>query len=176
MIFDTRVSEVLAFKGSHHVWTLSGSASLLDAVNLMRTQSIGSIVVADDYEVVGVVTERECLAELSHDGVLPKSVKLRDIAKVDFPVVSMRTTARECFELMAAFRARYIPVVESGQLSGLVSIGDIVRALVDDQRFTIEQLMAYVTGSYGNIANSWDLPASSLEVGAMRLESQLMNE
>jgi predicted transcriptional regulator len=176
MIFDTRVSEVLAFKGSDHVWTLPGSASLLDAVKLMREQSIGSVVVADEYEVVGVVSERECLAQLGPSGRLPESIKLRDVAKLDFPVVSFATTARECFELMAAFRARYIPVVDSGQLSGLVSIGDIVGALVDDQRFTIEQLMAYVTGSYGSVANDWDLPSSALEASASQVRLRVLNQ
>jgi CBS domain-containing protein len=176
MIFDTRVSEVLAFKGSRHVWMLPGSATLRDAIKLMREQSIGSVVIADDDEVVGVVSERECLAHLSPDGYLSQSVKLRDVAILDFPVVSPSTTARECFELMAAFRSRYIPVVESGQLAGLVSIGDIVRALVDDQRFTIEQLMAYVTGSYGHVANDWDLPSSTLEVSSSQVRLRTANQ
>lgn len=176
MIFDTRVSEVLAFKGSRHVWTLSGNASVHQAVQLMREHSIGSVVVADDDEVVGVATERECLAQLHPDGYLPRTVKVRDIAKLDFPVVSLDTTARECFELMAAFRARYIPVVESGQLAGLVSIGDIVRALVDDQRFTIEQLMAYVTGSYGSVVNDIDLPSTALEVSGSQIVRRAANE
>ncbi len=163
MIFDTRVSEVLAFKGSRHVWMLPGDASVREAVQQMREHSIGSIVVADDREVVGVVTERECLVQLTPQGYLPSGIRLREIAKLDFPVVGLSTTARECFELMAEFRARYIPVVESGQLVGLVSIGDIVRALVDDQRFTIEQLMAYVTGSYGSISNEPDLPSTEVD-------------
>lgn len=175
MIFDTRVSEVLGFKGSRHVWMLSGDSSVRDAVKLMRAHDIGSIVVADEEEVIGVVTERECLAQLDHDGNLPRGRRLRHVAKRDFPVVSLRATARECFELMAAFRARYIPVVESGRLTGLVSIGDIVRALVDDQRFTIEQLMAYVTGSYGSVANDLDLPATALEVSAVRSARKVVN-
>jgi CBS domain-containing protein len=176
MIFDTRVSEVLAFKGSRHVWMLSGDASVREAVQLMREHSIGSIVVADDREVVGVVTERECLSQLDEHGYLSRSIRLREIAKVDFPVVSLGATARECFELMAEFRARYIPVVESGQLVGLVSIGDIVRALVDDQRFTIEQLMAYLTGSYGRVSNELDLPSTALEVSSGPTLRRVMHE
>lgn len=176
MIFDTRVSEVLAFKGSRHVWTLSGDASVREAVQLMRKHSIGSVVVANEDEVIGVITERECLAELHPDGFLPSGIRLRSVAKRDFPVVSRQTTARECFELMAAFRVRYIPVVELGRLTGLVSIGDIVRALVDDQRFTIEQLMAYVTGSYGNVANELDLPSSALEVAAIGVVRKVANQ
>jgi CBS domain-containing protein len=159
MIFDTRVSEVLAFKGSRHVWMLSGDASVREAVQLMREHSIGSIVVADDREVVGVVTERECLSQLDEHGYLSRSIRLREIAKVDFPVVSLGATARECFELM-----------------GLVSIGDIVRALVDDQRFTIEQLMAYLTGSYGRVSNELDLPSTALEVSSGPTLRRVMHE
>jgi len=149
MIFDTKVSEVLAFKGSSRVWALPAHASIQTAVQVMHDNSIGCIVVVDCGCVVGVISERECLRQVADEGLVSKRTPLGKLITQEPCTVTLRTTARECFALMAASRVRYLPVVENDELVGLVSIGDIVRAFVDDQRFTIEQLLSYVTGSYG---------------------------
>lgn len=149
MFFDTKVSEVLAIKGSSQVWALPAHANVRTAVSTMHENGIGSVVVIDEGRILGVVSERECLKHVALEGGLSSETPLRAVISQEPCIVDLDTTARECFELMASFRVRYLPVVEDGKLAGLVSIGDIVRALVDDQRFTIEQLLGYVTGSYG---------------------------
>lgn len=149
MIFDTKVSDVLAIKGSSHVWTLPHDALMLDAVRVMRENSCGSVVVLQNGKIAGLVSERECLLRLSEDPRAAARIKLGDMLKREVLIVSLNTTVRECFALMTAFRARHLPVYDNEQLLGLVSIGDIVRVLIDDQQFTIDQLIGYVTGSYG---------------------------
>ena len=146
---------VFRFKGSSKVWALPLHASIRSALHAMHDNSIGSIVVigASD-RVCGVVSERERLQQIASDGELSARTTLSDLVTGEPCTVRCDTTARECFELMAAKRVRYLPIVAGGAVHVLVSIGDIVRALVDDQRFAIEQLLGYIAGSYGPLPDT----------------------
>ncbi len=154
-MLNTKVSEVLAVKKSKKIWCLPSEATVRDAVEIMRNQSIGAILVVDRKKLVGIVSERDCLMQFD---LHPSDFDYRSLGEIVEPCLSsvtLETTIRECFSLMANQHARYLPVLDKNKLCGLVSIGDIVRALIEDQRFEIQQLMNYIAG-YHSIPSNRD--------------------
>ena len=149
MIFQTPVSQVLRIKGSSHVYTVRPTASICEAAMLMQEKAIGSVLVVENNQILGILNERDCILKVLVPWISSAETEVRDIMQQDVVTVSPDTTVNECFTIMTHGRIRHLPVVQNGIILGLVSIGDIVRALVEDQEFLINQLVNYVTGSHG---------------------------
>ena len=139
------VRQLLDKKG-HEVWSVHPDDSVFDAVKKMADNNIGSLVVLVDDQIVGIITERHYARRVILEGKSSPETPVRDIMTA--PVVCARTdqTISECMAVMTEKRVRHLPVVDQKRLVGLVSIGDLVKSIIADQEFTIEQLIHYIQG------------------------------
>jgi CBS domain-containing protein len=138
------VSEILGDKGLE-VLKIDADASALDAVRQMVEANIGSLLVTDGDEVTGIVTERDYLRRVAQEGPTDDSVTVRDIMSSPLVVVSPETEIDECMAVMTDRRIRHLPVVEGGDVIGIVSIGDVVKFRSKQQSFEIRYLTDYIT-------------------------------
>jgi CBS domain-containing protein len=142
----TIVSDILKTKAERAVHTIGPAATAFDAAQLMAQKKIGGLLVVDGGQIIGIVTERDFAHKLVPMGRAPKDTSVRDIMSSPVMYVRPQHTSGECMALMTENRLRHLPVVDDGQLVGLVSIGDLVKNIISDQQFTIEQLEHYITG------------------------------
>ena len=140
------VSEILGDKGNE-VLKIDAAASALDAVRQMVGANIGSLLVTDGDEVTGIVTERDFLRRVAQEGPTDEDVTVRDIMSSPLIVVSPETEIDECMAVMTDRRIRHLPVVDDGDVVGIVSIGDVVKFRSKQQSFEIRYLTDYITSS-----------------------------
>ncbi len=141
----TTVKYILRTKGSV---TLSADPSLpvREALKRMMDNNVGSLLVIHDGQLVGLFTERDFARAVAVKGKTSLGGVLGDMMVGDVLYVSPDTTIEECMALMTEKRTRHLPVLENEELVGIVSIGDIVKQLIEDKEFMIEQLERYITG------------------------------
>ena len=141
-----RVSEILEEKG-HDVLRIDAHASVFDAVKRMVDANVGSLLVTDGGEIKGIVTERDYLRRVALEGRTDKETPVREIMSAPLVVVTPETTIDECMALMTDRRIRHVPVVDGGDIAGIVSIGDVVKFKSKQQSFEIQFLHDYITAS-----------------------------
>jgi signal-transduction protein with cAMP-binding, CBS, and nucleotidyltransferase domain len=138
-----RLAEILEEKGGD-VLEISAEASVLEAVQAMVENNVGSLLVKDAGEVVGIVTERDYLRRVTLQG-RTEEAPVSEIMSSPLVVATRETTIDECMALMTDRRIRHVPVVEEGNVVGLVSIGDLVKFKSKLQTFEIQFLNDYIT-------------------------------
>jgi CBS domain-containing protein len=142
------VAQILKAKPDQRVYTILLDASVFDAVEVMAEKGIGALLVMDGERIAGMVTERDYARKVA---LLGRSSKATPVAEVmSFPVmyVSPQQTNEECMVLMTENRLRHLPVLDQGKLLGIVSIGDLVKDIISEQQFIIEQLEHYIKGDH----------------------------
>jgi CBS domain-containing protein len=139
-----RVREILADKG-HDVLKIDADASVFDAVKLMVDTGVGSVLVTEEGKVAGIFTERDYLRRLTLEGRDDKETSVRDVMSSPLVVVTPDTEIDECMAVMTDRRVRHLPVVEGGDVMGIVSIGDVVKFKSKQQSFEIRYLTDYIT-------------------------------
>jgi CBS domain-containing protein len=139
-----RVSEILGDKG-HDVLEIEADAPVLEAVKRMVEANIGSLLVTKDGDIAGIVTERDYLRRVAKDGPTGDEVTVGEIMSSPLIVVNPETPIDECMALMTDRRIRHVPVVEDGDVVGIVSIGDVVKFKSKQQSFEIRYLTDYIT-------------------------------
>jgi CBS domain-containing protein len=137
------VSEILKTKGSN-VWSITPQASVYDALKSMADKGVGALIVIDAGKVVGIFSERDYARKIVLQGRWSKETPVADVMTESVYYVPPWRTIDECMALMTEKHVRHLPVLEDGKLVGLVSIGDVVRAIISEQRFTIQQLEGFV--------------------------------
>jgi len=142
------VRQVLKEKIRQGVTTISPHSSVFDALSLMAEKNIGAIVVLREGEVVGVVSERDYARKVILIGKSSRETKVEEIMGTPVVTVSPEATVAECMALMTGRFLRHLPVVEEGELVGLVSIGDVVKTLLADQEDRLGRIEAYISGAY----------------------------
>ena len=139
-----RVSEILGNKG-HDVLEIDAGAPVLEAVKRMVDANVGSLIVKHGGEITGIVSERDYLRRVARDGPTGDEVTVGEIMSSPLIVVSPETSIDECMALMTDRRIRHVPVVEGGDVVGIVSIGDVVKFKSKQQSFEIRYLTDYIT-------------------------------
>ncbi len=139
------VQHLLDRKGQE-VITISGDASVFDAIKLMADREVGSLLVMDGNRLSGIVTERDYARKVILKGRASDQTAVRDIMTTDVVTATAGQTVKECMTLMTERRIRHLPVTADGTVVGLISIGDLVNAIISDQRNEIEQLESYISG------------------------------
>ena len=142
----TSVVHILRSKPERTVYTIAPTATVFDAVKLMAAKTIGALVVTEGEQVVGIITERDYARKIVLMARSSKETPVRDILTSTVMYVRPDQTSQECMALMTENRLRHLPVMDSGKLIGLVSIGDLVKDIISEQKFIIEQLEHYITG------------------------------
>lgn len=141
------IADVLRSKGSSSVVSIPSEASVYDAVALMAGNNVGSLLVTSKDTIVGILTERDYSRKIVLMNRNSRETKVSQIMNSDVLYVCPEDTTDDCMALMTKFRVRHFPVLSNGELLGLVSIGDIVKVMVSEREFLIEQLTRYITGS-----------------------------
>ncbi len=142
------VREILKSKPSSAVRTIETGETTYRAMELMTEHNIGSVLVLQNERVIGIVSERDCARKILLGERSSSEVVVDEVMTSPVLYVEPDETAEGCMALMTDRRVRHLPVLEHGSLVGLISIGDIVKTIVADREFLIEQLMHYITGSH----------------------------
>lgn len=139
------VKHLLDSKGTEII-SITEAASVLDAIKMMAERSIGSLLVMEGGELKGIVTERDYARKVIVKGRSSKSTQVGEIMTPDVCTATTQQTVNDCMTVMTERRIRHLPVVEDGEVLGLISIGDLVQAIIADQQEEIQQLEQYISG------------------------------
>ena len=146
----TTVAEILSSRPGVTLAALPPTATVRDALQLMAERQIGSVLVVQGDALLGIFTERDYARKLALQGLSSAETMLVNVMTARLYVVSPRQTVQECLGIITKGRLRHLPVVDGGELVGLVSIGDLVNAQLEEQRFIISQLENYIVGNMGD--------------------------
>ena len=138
------VQNIIDAKGSD-VWSIETEVSVFEALEYMADKNIGAVIVVHDGELVGIMSERDYARKIILMSRVSKETRVSEIMTPDPLCVSPTETVADCMQLMTDNRIRHLPVIDEGELAGLISIGDVVSAVIDDQAFMIDQLETYIT-------------------------------
>ena len=141
------VKQILDEKG-HQAWTIAPEAKVFDALKLMAEKGIGALVVVEGGRVAGILSERDYARKIALMGRFSQDTPIKDIMTSQVYGVHPSASAEECLALMTDRRIRHLPVLEKDKLTGVISIGDVVKAVISAQKITIQQLENYITGKY----------------------------
>jgi CBS domain-containing protein len=141
----TMLSQLLDAKGSN-VYSVSPDASVLDAIGLMAERHIGAVVVMEGARLAGILSERDYARKVVLKGRSSTSTAVHEIMSTPVITVSPAQTVDDAMRLMTTHRIRHLPVVRDGAVTGIVSIGDLVKSVIEEQRHTIEDLKNYIQG------------------------------
>ncbi len=138
------VKEILDAKG-HEVLSISAEDTVYNALKLMADKNVGALVVLDQGKLKGLISERDYARKVTLQGRSSPDTKVEEVMTKRVVCTNLKHTAEECMALMTDKRVRHLPVVQDDQVIGLVSIGDLVKAIISHQKFIIEQLENYIT-------------------------------
>ena len=140
-----RVKDILEVKG-RNVWSIEPGASVYDAMKLMADKGAGALMVMEGAKVVGVISERDYARKVILEGRSSRTTQVREIMTTHVLYAQPEETIEECMAVMTGKRVRHLPVMDQGQLIGVISIGDLVKSIITEQKFIIEQLERYIKG------------------------------
>jgi len=139
-------SQLLEEKGTH-IWSIGPEASVYEAIELMAEKVVGALLVMEGSNVVGVISERDYARKVILKGRSSKETRISEIMTTRVIYVRPDHTLEECMALMTEKRIRHLPVLDAGNLIGVLSIGDLVKAIIAEQKFIIDQLTHYISGT-----------------------------
>lgn len=142
----TAVADILKSKGDVIVHTIGPDDSVFDALQRMADKGIGALLVMQGEAIVGIVTERDYARKIALKGRTSALTLVRDVMTTSVRSVKPSQTSEECMALMTNNRLRHLPVVDETRLIGLISIGDLVKDIISEQKFVIAQLEHYISG------------------------------
>lgn len=139
------VKELLKNKGKE-VWSLTPDSRVFDALEIMADKNIGAMPVLESEKIVGMFSERDYARKVILKGKASKNTHVNEIMSTKVYIVNPEQSIQECMALMTENRIRHLPVLDNGELVGLISIGDVVKAIISEQEFMMGQLENYITG------------------------------
>jgi CBS domain-containing protein len=140
----TIVRHILDKKGQL-VWTIGPDDTVFAAIQEMARKDVGAIVVVENGDPIGIFTERHYARDVFLKGRSSPTTVVKDVMRTGFLYVTPERTVEECMAIMTAERVRHLPVMDDGNLVGLISIGDLVKSIIEDREFVIDQLTNYIT-------------------------------
>jgi CBS domain-containing protein len=142
----TSVRHLLARKDTE-IWSIGPEDTVFDAIKMMADKNIGSLVVMEDGRLVGLIAERHYARNVVLKGRASPKTRVREIMEPNVVYVRPDHTVEQCMALMTSKMVRHLPVIDDGKLIGIVSIGDLVKSIIRDQKLVIEQLEHYISGT-----------------------------
>jgi CBS domain-containing protein len=140
----TIVRHILDKKGQL-VWTIRPDDTVFAAIEEMARKDVGALVVVENGDPIGIFTERHYARDVFLKGRSSPTTVVKDVMRTGFLYVTLDRTVEECMAIMTAERVRHLPVISDGNLVGLISIGDLVKSIIEDREFVIDQLTNYIT-------------------------------
>jgi CBS domain-containing protein len=145
MYVNITVRQLLNKKG-HTVWSIEPDTSVFIALERMAEKNIGALLVMDSGEPIGIFSERDYARDVKLKGLSEEDTPVGEVMTTEVICVRSDQTIDECMALMTGRRIRHLPVYENSQVIGIISIGDVVKEIISEQEFIIEQLENYITG------------------------------
>ena len=146
----TIVNDLLKIKGND-VWSVPQSATVLQALKYMAEKDIGALLVVEDDQIMGVISERDFVRSIADTEACLLDARVRDYMTQDVISVTPRESVEDCMQIMTTERIRHLPVVDNGRLIGMISIGDVMKELVNGKELTINSMSDYIEGrGYGH--------------------------
>ena len=139
------VDQILDAKGAD-VWSIKPDASVLDAIKLMADKEVGALLVMKGKKPVGIVSERDYARKVILKGRSSQETSIQEIMTADVVCASPDQSIEECMALMTAKHIRHLPVMDGEKLCGMLSIGDLVKAVIAEQKLVIKELERYISG------------------------------
>ncbi len=139
------VNQILRTKGTH-IWAIEPNATVFEALQLMADKEIGAVLVMQAGQVIGILSERDYARKIILEGKSSKDTFVREIMTAKVIAVHPKTTVEECMALMTDKHIRHLPVIDDYEIMGVISIGDVVKAIIEEQSFMIDHLTSYITG------------------------------
>jgi CBS domain-containing protein len=140
-----KVKEILALKG-RNVWSIEPVATVYDAMRLMADKGVGALLVLEGENLKGIVTERDYARKVILQGDSSMTTRVSEIMTARVAYAELDQNIEECMAIMTEERVRHLPVIDAGRVVGIISIGDLVKSIIDEQKFMIEQLVRYING------------------------------
>lgn len=138
------VRDLLKAKG-HEIWSVTPGTTVYDTLRLMADKNIGAVLVLDGGQPVGIFTERDYARQVILKGKASKDTPVHEVMTTRVVFVRPEQNIEECMALMTDKRCRHLPVLDEGRLAGVLSIGDVVKAVISEKQFIIEQLENYIS-------------------------------
>jgi CBS domain-containing protein len=139
------VRQLLKVKGEQ-VWTISKDSTVFDSLLLMAEKRIGALVVIEDGKVIGIFTERDYARKVGPERRNPEETRIEEVMTRELITAGLNQTVNECMVLMTNNHIRHLPVMDEGRLVGMISVGDVVKDMIEELEFHVEQLKSYIIG------------------------------
>jgi len=136
----------MRMKNNPQIWSIAPEASVYEALQMLAEKNIGALLVMTGDKIDGIVSERDCARKVDLAGKLSREMKVRDIMTSHVLYLDINQSLEECMAIMTEKKVRHLPVFENKRLVGIVSIGDVLKEIISDQQFMIEQLSRYIYG------------------------------
>lgn len=147
MEISTAAKTLLEHK-CQNIWTIAPAATVYQAIQMMSEKNIGALPVVDGTRLVGMISERDYMSKVALHGKSSRETPVSDIMTREIVTVGPDQNISACLEIITEHRIRHLPVLDGGVLLGIISIGDLVKWIIETQRMTIQQLNAYISGGY----------------------------
>jgi|ERR1051326_2262618 CBS domain-containing protein len=141
----TTVKDILQHKGDN-VWTIPPDTTVFEALKTMADQNVGALVVVDGQNILGILSERDYARKVILHGKSSRETPVKEIMSSTVHYVHPEQNIQDCMQEMTDKRVRHLPVLENDGLAGIISIGDVVKAIIAEQEYTIKHLENYITG------------------------------
>ena len=139
-----KTAQQILDKKGHDVWSVHPDDSVFDAIQKMANKDVGALVVIEDDKLVGIFSERDYARKVFLLGKSSPKTSVREIMVTRVVCARPEQTIEECMAVMTEKRVRHLPVLHEKQLVGIVTLGDVVKSIIEDQKFTIEELYHYI--------------------------------
>jgi CBS domain-containing protein len=139
-------AQILKGKG-HEIWSVTPATLVYDALRLMAEMNVGALLVLEGDQLKGIFSERDYARKVILKGKSSREIAVKEIMSPEVFTVAPGQSVEECMALMTDKRVRHLPVVEGNRVIGVISIGDVVKAIISEREFTIKQLENYISGS-----------------------------
>ncbi len=140
------VNDLIRSKRSKEIWSISPDATVYEALQEMAEKNVGALLVMQAEKIEGIVSERDCVRKVDLAGQNSHEMKVNEIMTSHVLFLDINQSLEECMAIMTEKHVRHLPVLEHQKLVGIVSIGDVLKEIVSDQQYMIEQLTRYISG------------------------------
>ena len=138
-----QVKHILETK-PENIFSVSQETSVLDALKIMLNKNISALLIMDDNTLQGIFTERDYARKIILQGKSSKDTPMKEVMTSDLKTISPNDTIDHCMQIMSDLHIRHLPVIDGGKVKGMVSIGDVVKFIISDQKQTIAHLQSYI--------------------------------
>jgi CBS domain-containing protein len=140
------VRDLIRYKSGQPIWSISPDATVFEALQLLAEKKIGAVLVMQNEKIEGILSERDCVRKVDLEGKTSRLVKVKEIMTSHVLYIDIDQPLEECMAVMTEKKVRHLPVFEGDKLVGIVSVGDVLKEIISDQKFMLDQLSRYITG------------------------------